>query len=262
MAESDPSPYRCAGMRYFRLNRSRSYEAAKTGAIPTVRIGRRIFAPVVAHRQMSYVSVIGAADRYTTGQNSTDVWSAAAFPSPSQQRFPRRRPKLHRKVVAAVHCVGSNDNDNAGGEAPVGCCLTLASESIRSRPEDIEQSTGKSWHTDPFAAAALKHAVETLMFYFTRLTAKRSELAKTPSTVEDLAAEMSSELAQQFRTPAGHGQMIAYNMIVEIRRAATSLPDSWMVPASLQLPTDIAMNLGRDLFPDRIISKYRRRRKK
>ena len=37
-----------AGARYFGLNRCASYEAAKRGDIPTIRIGKRLFVPTAA----------------------------------------------------------------------------------------------------------------------------------------------------------------------------------------------------------------------
>ena len=41
-----------AGKRYFDLSRGGSYEAAKRGDIPTIRIGRRIRVPVRAMEEM------------------------------------------------------------------------------------------------------------------------------------------------------------------------------------------------------------------
>jgi hypothetical protein len=41
-----------AGRRYFNLSRGASYEAAKRGDIPTIRIGRRIRVPVRALERM------------------------------------------------------------------------------------------------------------------------------------------------------------------------------------------------------------------
>jgi hypothetical protein len=46
-----------AGKQYFGLGRNASYEAAKRGQIPTIRIGSRIFAVVAALDRM----VAGAA---------------------------------------------------------------------------------------------------------------------------------------------------------------------------------------------------------
>ena len=37
-----------AGRRYFRLGRAASYEAAKRGEIPTIRVGRKLLVPVQA----------------------------------------------------------------------------------------------------------------------------------------------------------------------------------------------------------------------
>ena len=41
-----------AGKIYFDVGRSASYEAARRGEIPTVRIGRKLFVPVVAIERM------------------------------------------------------------------------------------------------------------------------------------------------------------------------------------------------------------------
>ncbi len=41
-----------AGERYFGLSRNASYEAAKRGDIPTIKIGGRIFVPIVAMERM------------------------------------------------------------------------------------------------------------------------------------------------------------------------------------------------------------------
>ena len=41
-----------AGKRYFGLGRSGSYEAARRGDIPTIRIGRKLFVPIVAVERM------------------------------------------------------------------------------------------------------------------------------------------------------------------------------------------------------------------
>jgi hypothetical protein len=41
-----------AGRRYFDLGRNASYEAARRGDIPTIRIGRLLRVPVVALEQM------------------------------------------------------------------------------------------------------------------------------------------------------------------------------------------------------------------
>lgn len=41
-----------AGREYFGLGRNASYEAAKRGEIPTIRIGGRIFVPIAALERM------------------------------------------------------------------------------------------------------------------------------------------------------------------------------------------------------------------
>jgi len=41
-----------AGERYFGLSRNASYEAAKRGEIPTIKIGGRIFVPIVAMERL------------------------------------------------------------------------------------------------------------------------------------------------------------------------------------------------------------------
>jgi hypothetical protein len=41
-----------AGRRYFKLGRNASYEAAKRGDIPTIRIGKLLRVPVRALEQM------------------------------------------------------------------------------------------------------------------------------------------------------------------------------------------------------------------
>lgn len=41
-----------AGEYYFGLSRNASYEAAKRGDIPTIRIGRRIFVPIAAMERL------------------------------------------------------------------------------------------------------------------------------------------------------------------------------------------------------------------
>jgi len=46
-----------AGKRYFGLGRNASYEAARRGEIPTIKIGRKIRAPVVALERMLDVEV-------------------------------------------------------------------------------------------------------------------------------------------------------------------------------------------------------------
>jgi hypothetical protein len=51
-----------AGMRYFGLARNASYEAAKRGEIPTIRIGRKLFAVVAAlDRMVGYAASDDAA---------------------------------------------------------------------------------------------------------------------------------------------------------------------------------------------------------
>lgn len=46
-----------AGKRYFGLGRNASYEAAHRGEIPTIRIGRKLRAPIVALERMLDVEV-------------------------------------------------------------------------------------------------------------------------------------------------------------------------------------------------------------
>jgi hypothetical protein len=46
-----------AGRRYFELGRNASYEAARRGVIPTIRIGRLLRVPVVALEQMLTTSM-------------------------------------------------------------------------------------------------------------------------------------------------------------------------------------------------------------
>jgi hypothetical protein len=41
-----------AGKRYFKLGRDGSYEAAKRGDIPVIRLGRRLRVPVAAMERM------------------------------------------------------------------------------------------------------------------------------------------------------------------------------------------------------------------
>ena len=41
-----------AGRQYFELGRNASYEAARRGDIPTIRIGRKVRVPVVALERM------------------------------------------------------------------------------------------------------------------------------------------------------------------------------------------------------------------
>jgi hypothetical protein len=41
-----------AGREYFGLSRNGSYEAARRGDIPTIRIGRRLMVPIVALERM------------------------------------------------------------------------------------------------------------------------------------------------------------------------------------------------------------------
>ena len=48
-----------AGRRYFDLSRNASYEAARRGDIPTIRIGRLLRVPVVALEQMLTTSPKG-----------------------------------------------------------------------------------------------------------------------------------------------------------------------------------------------------------
>jgi hypothetical protein len=45
-------PVPVAGRRYFNLSRGASYEAAKRGEIPTIRIGRLLKVPVRAMEEM------------------------------------------------------------------------------------------------------------------------------------------------------------------------------------------------------------------
>ena len=40
-----------AGKRYFGIGRSASYEAARRGEIPTIKIGRKLFVPVAAMKR-------------------------------------------------------------------------------------------------------------------------------------------------------------------------------------------------------------------
>ncbi len=41
-----------AGRRYFNLGRAASYEAARRGEIPIIRIGRKLFVPIQAIENM------------------------------------------------------------------------------------------------------------------------------------------------------------------------------------------------------------------
>jgi len=52
-----------AGRRYFNLSRGGSYEAAKRGEIPTIRIGRLIRVPVRALERMLDKAVERGRDR-------------------------------------------------------------------------------------------------------------------------------------------------------------------------------------------------------
>ncbi len=50
-----------AGRRYFNLSKNPSYEAARRGEIPTIRIGGRLFVPVAALERM--LEQAGTSDR-------------------------------------------------------------------------------------------------------------------------------------------------------------------------------------------------------
>ena len=54
--DTDKHPYVTsvpdAGRIYFNLGRGASYEAARRGDIPTIRMGRRLFVPVVRLKRM------------------------------------------------------------------------------------------------------------------------------------------------------------------------------------------------------------------
>ena len=65
MSDKDPLTISVpeAGRRYFNLSRGGSYEAAKRGEIPTIRIGRLIRVPVRALERMLDKAVERSRDR-------------------------------------------------------------------------------------------------------------------------------------------------------------------------------------------------------
>lgn len=55
-----------AGRKFFGIGKSASYEAARRGQIPTIRIGRRLFVPLAAVENMLADTANKAAERVET----------------------------------------------------------------------------------------------------------------------------------------------------------------------------------------------------
>ncbi len=55
-----------AGRKFFGIGKSASYEAARRGQIPTIRIGRRLFVPIAAVENMLADTANKAAERVET----------------------------------------------------------------------------------------------------------------------------------------------------------------------------------------------------
>ena len=61
-----------AGRKFFGIGKSASYEAARRGQIPTIRIGRRLFVPIAALEAMLADPTNRAAKRVETGEKAGD----------------------------------------------------------------------------------------------------------------------------------------------------------------------------------------------
>jgi hypothetical protein len=78
-----------AGRCYFDLGKNASYDAAKRGQIPTIRIGRLLRVPIVAlERQLEMIAV--EAERSLTMQRDTEHRAAGYIVTPRR----RGRPAL------------------------------------------------------------------------------------------------------------------------------------------------------------------------
>jgi len=73
-----------AGRLYFDLGKNASYDAAKRGQIPTIRIGRLLRAPIVAlERQLETIAV--EAERSLTMRGDTEHRAAGHIVTPRRR---------------------------------------------------------------------------------------------------------------------------------------------------------------------------------
>lgn len=107
--------------------------------------------------------------------------------------------------------------------------------------ERIENETRKSWRDDAYTGMALLHATEILLV---RLVAGTKTDPPVPSAIEKAASKMPPEFAERFRKPAGLGQLLAYNLILEIETApVTQEPNEWSLPIFLYGTSTSAVGL-------------------
>jgi hypothetical protein len=84
----------------------------------------------------------------------------------------------------------------------------------------VEEKTGRSWREDLFTGTALRHAVEMLLTLYAPEFVPDPEI---PPAIEQAAAKMPPDFADQQRKPAGFGHSVAYNLHNEIEQARAQL---------------------------------------
>ena len=94
--------------------------------------------------------------------------------------------------------------------------------------EKVEESAQKSWLEDPFTGRGLLYAIEALPWHF----APTAEgMPGPPRGIQEEAAKMPAQFAERFRTPAGFGHTLAFNLIHEIEQATSYPPQNeWSQP--------------------------------
>ena len=147
----------------------------------------------------------------------------------------RLQPETRRALGAAAKASGHSVSAvaerilRAGLEKPSGARRNNAlAAAIALLAKNIETATGQSWRKDQWTGMALRYAVEALLFHYAPTP---EGTPATPPAVEEAAAKMPPQFAEQFRKPAGLAHTLAYNFINELEQARpSSIPNEWSLP--------------------------------
>jgi hypothetical protein len=116
---------------------------------------------------------------------------------------------------------------------------------IEQLAENIEHETKKSWRDDTFTGMALRYAIEHLLYHFAPMPEREPAI---PAAVNEAAAKMPEEFAQQFSKPPGFGRTLAFQLIHEIEQAASPGPiNEWSLPYFFSGQPERLALIGRDL---------------
>jgi hypothetical protein len=153
------------------------------------------------------------------------------------------RKSRHRSVSATAEFILKQGLKQPSGEPrnyAVGAAVALLAERI-------EAETKLNWREDPFTGFALCYAAEHLLFHYAPAP-EGTGMPPAPPAVEEAAAKMHPEFADNFRKPHFFGRMLADFLIREIKEASLSAPpNEWSMPIFFsERPAQLAL-IGREL---------------